>query len=58
MMHVVYVGEMRNAYRILAGKNLKDRDHLVDVNTSGRVGNIPIFLKEVGCMNVNWIHLV
>jgi len=38
--------------------NLKDRDHLVDVDTSGRVGNFPVFLKEVGCMNVNWICLV
>jgi hypothetical protein len=38
--------------------NLKDRDHLIDVDSSGGVGNIVVDLKEAGCMNVNWIHLI
>lgn len=56
-MHVACEGEMRNAYRILAGKILRTETTWW-MQTQVRVGNIPIDLKEAGYMNVNWIHLI
>jgi hypothetical protein len=56
MRHVVHMGEMGNAYKILVGKPEGKRPH-------GRPrhkweDNIKMYLKEIGLESVDWINLV
>jgi hypothetical protein len=53
--HVAYMGEMRNAYRILVGKSEGKRPlgrHRLRLKV-----DIRLCLREIGCGGVNWIHL-
>jgi hypothetical protein len=46
---------MRNTYKILKAKS-EERDHAENVGIGGR-SNIKTAVKEVGCEDVDWIHL-
>jgi hypothetical protein len=53
--HVVHMGEMRNAYKILVGKlkgekpPRRPRHRWED--------NIRLYLREIGCKGVDWMHV-
>jgi hypothetical protein len=49
--HVVWMGEMRNAYNILVGKPEGKR---LFIRPRHRYR---MDLKEIGCENMDWIHL-
>jgi hypothetical protein len=36
--HVACMGERRKLYRVLVGKDLRERDHLEELSVDGRMG--------------------
>jgi hypothetical protein len=55
MEHVAYVGEMRDAYKILV-TNLKGKKPLRRCR-HGWEDNIRTNLREIGWEGVNWMHM-
>jgi hypothetical protein len=53
MAHVADMGEIRNLYKVLVvkRKGRKGRPR------HGRENNIKMDLKEIGCKDMDWIHL-
>jgi hypothetical protein len=47
--------EKRHAYKILQ-ENLKEKDHLEDVNINGRI-ILKWTLKDTGWEGMGWVHL-
>jgi hypothetical protein len=54
--HVAYMGEKRNAYRILVGKPKRERP--LGRPTRSWEDNIKIDLREIGWGGMDWIDLV
>jgi hypothetical protein len=54
--HVTWLGELRNAHKILVGKPEEKKHH----GRSRRMwkDNIKMYPTEIGCDDVDWIHLV
>jgi len=51
------MGERRGVYRVLVGKNLKERGHLEGISRRWK-DNIKMDLQEVGCGGMEWMELV
>jgi len=52
-VHVARMGQKRGLYRVLEGK--PERRRPLERPSSRWVGNIRMYLKEVGCGYVDWI---
>jgi hypothetical protein len=53
--HVAYMGDMRNAYRILVGEPEGKRPLRRPRHRQG--DDIKIYLREIKMEGINWIHL-
>jgi hypothetical protein len=53
--HLAYLGELRNAYKILVRKPEEKR--LLGRPKCRREFNIRIYLRKIGSQGIDWIHL-
>jgi hypothetical protein len=54
-LHAACMGEMRNACKVLAGKS--DGKRSVGRHKRRWEGDIKMDIEQIGCEDVNWIHL-
>jgi hypothetical protein len=54
--HVACIVEMRNLYKVLAGKP-EGKRALGRPSHRWAEGNMKIYFREIGCMGMDWIYL-
>jgi hypothetical protein len=53
--HAAFMGEKRNAYRVLVGK--PEGKTPLQIHRCRWMDNIKMDLREIGCGTMDWIHL-
>jgi hypothetical protein len=55
--HIARMGEKKNAYKVLAEKNLKETDHSKELNVDGKIILEWVFRKSGGKVWIRFIWL-